>query len=73
MYLSKSASPDLYTTVKLQEGVERLTNEEQPVTPEQKTALLRSMPVLARLVSLFCQFGDFDGLRESSPGRLALS
>jgi hypothetical protein len=54
--------------VKLQKGVEQLTNEDTPLTADQKALLLRNMPILARLVSLFCQFGQFDKLREMSPG-----
>lgn len=55
---------------KLQQGVDALTNKEKPPSAEQKAVLLRNMPILARLVSLFCQFGEFDSLRESSPGTL---
>lgn len=38
-----------------------------PVAAPEKNQLLRSLPILAKLVSLFCQYADFDGLRESSP------
>lgn len=63
---------DSNVSAKLQQGVEKLTDEEKPITAELRTLrtqLLRSMPVLARLVALFCQFGNFDRLRASSPGR----
>ncbi|KAL7005334.1 Sister chromatid cohesion protein 2 [Cystobasidiomycetes sp. EMM_F5] len=33
----------------------------------EKEQLLRTLPILAKLVSLFCQYGDFDRLRQTSP------
>ena len=47
--------------------VARLLDKEKAINEVERLRLMRDLPVLARTVSLFCQHGNFDRLREDSP------
>ena len=57
---------------RVQLGINRLSDTSRPLSDDEKNQLLRNMPLLSKMVALFCQHANFDGLRASLPGGLSL-